>query len=110
MWEFYALLRERKLLAVRLTPTIPLNPMKRFLCSALLALMLIVHAEATSAQQAFGVSDPINKGPLNIFPREHLFCGRRGWEFPVLIWGSRTTNVCMLRTRRRNGFGGDFGF
>lgn len=50
-----------------------------------------------------------NQGPLNMFAPEDLFCGK-GWTFPVIVWGDRPTNVCVLKAPRRNGFTGPWWF
>ncbi len=52
---------------------------------------------------AYG-ADPVNRGPLNVFSRDQVQCGK-GWRLRGLIWGDRPVSVCMLRVKR-SGFGG----
>ncbi len=63
------------------------------------ALMLLSSIPA-HAQGA----DPVNRGPMNIFSRDQLQCGK-GWKMRGLIWGDRPVSVCMLRVKK-SGFGG----
>lgn len=56
-----------------------------------------------------GGGSDYNRGPLNMFAPEDLFCGK-GWTFPVIIWGDRPTSVCMLKAPRQNGFTGQWWF
>lgn len=78
--------------------------MRNFFISLALALAAFGAAGLNSAH-AQGAD--LNRGPLNVFRREDLFCGR-GWSFPVLIWGERPVHVCMVRVRRQGIFGGTF--
>lgn len=83
--------------------------MKSFLFSLTLALTVHTGLIDGASAQRFS-ADPYNRGPLNIFNRGQVLCGK-GWRFPVLIWGDRPVSVCVLRgTSRPNGFGGSFGF
>lgn len=78
--------------------------MRNFLISLALALAAFGAAGLNSAHAQ---DADLNRGPLNVFRREDLFCGR-GWTFPVLVWGDRPVHVCMLRVRRQGRFGGPF--
>ncbi len=79
--------------------------MHRVIASGVLVGMLLT--QGASAQSYRNGADPINKGPLNIYRRDTLKCGK-GWSFPGLIWGDRPVSVCMIKTNKRNVFGGDF--
>lgn len=81
--------------------------MKHFGLSVLFAGL--IHGVGIAQTNAQAFSSDWNRGPLNVFDRENLFCGR-GWEFPGLIWGDRPVSVCIVKTRRQNRFGGPFGF
>lgn len=76
--------------------------MKLFFGSICVTFALILSAPAAFAQDT-----DLNRGPLNIFPRSTLQCGK-GWRFPILIWGDRPVSVCMHRGLGRNRFGGSF--
>ncbi len=72
------------------------------------ALLGMLVAPVASAQSyRYDGADPINKGPLNVYRRDTLKCGK-GWSFPGLIWGDRPVSVCMIKTNKKNVFGGDF--
>lgn len=79
--------------------------MNRLIASGVLVEMMLT--QAASAQSYRDGADPINKGPLNVYRRDTLKCGK-GWSFPGLIWGDRPVSVCMIKTNKRNVFGGDF--
>lgn len=76
----------------------------KIFATLLIALSFFAASATTVSAEDF------NKGPLNIFPREHMFCGRKGFRFPVLIWGERDVNVCILKSPRTPRFGGSLSF
>lgn len=78
--------------------------MKKILAAFVLGLTVF----AVSSPSVY--AEDFNKGPLNMFPREHMFCGRKGFRFPVLVWGERDVNVCVLKSSRTPRFGGSLSF
>lgn len=83
----------------------------RWVASIMIGGALLLGSITAASAQRHNDADlaDLNGGLLNIFPRESLICGR-GWRFPVLIWGDRPVSACILKTRQRNVFGGDFWF
>lgn len=78
---------------------------RKVFLSTVTGLSLLCSAHNAAAQR-YPDTD-LNRGPLNLIRRESLLCGK-GWRFPVLIWGDRPVSACILKTRQRNIFGGDF--
>lgn len=77
--------------------------MKTFLMVSVVVLGIAVAAPSAFARG----SDPISKGPLNVFRRDSLHC-KGGWTFPGLVWGDRPISACMYKNNKRNVFGGEF--
>jgi hypothetical protein len=40
---------------------------------------------------------------LEMFPREQMDCGKRGWAFPSLIGGNTPLTACILKYRNNAG-------
>lgn len=74
---------------------------------AFASLLLAVTFMANSSAAALYYPDNVNKGPLNVFRRDTLHCGG-SWKFTGLIWGDRPVSACMIKTKKKNVFGGEF--
>lgn len=73
--------------------------MSKILAAGLAVALLLAPLGASAQSRSRGRTATF----LDMFPREHMTCGRRGWTFPGLIGGHVPLTACILKYRDNRG-------